>query len=215
MIPIHGRPFLEYELSLLRSSGIDEVVLCVGYLGEKIEEHFGDGGGVGVRIQYSRDGKELLGPIGALKKAEGLLDRTFFVTYCDAYLRLDYRAMMDILMKGDVLGLMAVYRNEGSYGKSDVTVRDGYLVDYNKKEKKPEMVWINFGVSALRKTALEGVREGEYCDEEPFYQSLIRARQLLSFEAKERFYEIGNPRGLKEFSEFVKTNQIMVRESSA
>jgi NDP-sugar pyrophosphorylase family protein len=202
MIPVRGRPFLEYELSLLKSNGIDEVILCVGYLGRKIEEHFGDGKEVGVRIQYSRDGKEPLGPIGALKKAEGLLDRTFFVTYCDAYLRLDYRAMMGTLMRGDVLGLMAVYRNEGKYGKSDVIVRDGYVVDYNKKEKKPEMVWINFGVSALRKTALEGVKEGEYSNEESFYGGLIKARQLRPFEVQERFYEIGNPTGLKEFSDF-------------
>jgi NDP-sugar pyrophosphorylase family protein len=210
MIPVHGRPFLEYELSLLRSSGIDEVVLCVGYLGEKIEERIGDGRKFGVSIRYSRDGKELLGPIGALKKAEGLLDQTFFVTYGDAYLRLDYQAMMNVLMQGNALGVMAVYRNKDEFGKSDAIIRDGHVIDYDKKEKKPGMVWINFGVSALKKTALGQAKEGEYCDEEPFYQSLIRARQLLSFEVRERFYEIGNPKGLKEFSDFAKVEEILL-----
>jgi NDP-sugar pyrophosphorylase family protein len=117
--------------------------------------------------------------------------------------------MMNALMRSDALGLMAVYRNEDEYGKSDVIIEDGYVVDYDKKEKKPEMVWINFGVSALRKTALEGIKASEYCDEESFYRHLVRGRQLLSFEVQERFYEIGNPEGLKEFSDFVKAEEIL------
>jgi NDP-sugar pyrophosphorylase family protein len=207
MVPVHGRPFLEYELELLEGMGVDDFVLCVGYLGEQIERHFGDGGHSGVRIRYSRDGKKPLGPIGALKTAEGMLEDEFFVTYGDAYLRLDYRAMMDLLRRGDALGLMAVYYNDGKYGKSDVVVKGSRVVEYNKKERKPGMVWINFGVSALRKAALEGAKEGEFRDEESFYGGLIRDRRLLSFEVQERFYEIGTPEGLAMFSEFVKTKE--------
>jgi N-acetyl-alpha-D-muramate 1-phosphate uridylyltransferase len=209
MVPVHGRPFLEYEVELLKSRGVDDLVLCVGYLGEQIERHFGDGGWFGVRIRYSRDGKVPLGPIGALKKAEGMLENEFFVTYGDSYLRLNYRNMMHVLQQRDALGLMAVYWNDVAYGKSDVVVRGTHIVEYNKKETKPGMVWINFGVSALRKTALEGVKEGEYCDEEPFYGGLIRERQLRWFEARERFYEIGTPRGLDEFSTYVKISGIL------
>jgi N-acetyl-alpha-D-muramate 1-phosphate uridylyltransferase len=203
MVPINGRPFLEYEVELLKSQGVDDFVLCVGYLGEQIETHFGDGQRYGVKIRYSRDGKELLGPIGALKMAEGMLDGRFFVTYGDAYLRLDYRAMMDALERQGALGLMAVYRNDGKYGRSDVVIKGGRVAEYNKKEAKPGMVWINFGVTALKKAALEGVKKGKPCDEESFYGDLVRMNQLLAFEVKERFYEIGTPNGLKEFSHLV------------
>lgn len=209
MVPVHGRPFLEYEVELLKSRGVDDLVFCVGYLGEKIEKHFGDGGWFGVRIRYSRDGKEPLGPIGALKKAEEMLEDEFFVTYGDAYLRLDYRTMMDVLRQRNAQGLMAVYWNDVEYGKSDVVVKGTHIVEYNKKETKPGMVWINFGVSALRKTALEKVKKGVYCDEESFYGGLIRERQLRAFEVRERFYEIGTPRGLGEFSDYVRMNEIL------
>jgi len=209
MVPVHGRPFLEYEVELLKSRGVDDLVLCVGYLGEQIERHFGDGGWFGVRIRYSRDGKVPLGPIGALKGAEEMLGDKFFVTYGDSYPRLDYRTMMDVLGQRDAQGLMAVYWNDVTYGKSDVVVKGTHIVEYNKKETKPGMVWINFGVSALRKTALEGVKKGEYCDEETFYGGLIRERQLRFFEVKGRFYEIGTPKGLDEFSDYVMTNKIL------
>jgi NDP-sugar pyrophosphorylase family protein len=209
MVPVNGRPFLEYEIELLKKSGVRDIVLCVGHFGEKIREHFREGKAFGVRIRYSSDGKKLLGPIGGLKMAEEFLDDAFFVTYGDAYLRIGYRTMMETLIESQALGLMAVYRNNGKYGKSDVVVRDGQVVEYDKKAGKPEMVWINFGVSALRKTALKGVKEGEFLDEESFYKSLIRKRQLLSFEVDERFYEIGSPTGLDEFSKFVKMMEIL------
>ena len=44
MVPVRGRPFLEYELALLAQNGITDVVLCVGYLGEQVSQHFGSGG---------------------------------------------------------------------------------------------------------------------------------------------------------------------------
>ena len=43
MIKIKNKPFLEYQIELLRKNDIDEIILCVGYLGEQIEEYFGNG----------------------------------------------------------------------------------------------------------------------------------------------------------------------------
>lgn len=203
LVPVRGRPFLEYELELLSVAGVDDVVLCVGNLGDKIENHFGDGKGFGVRIKYSYDGKELLGPIGALRHAEGLLTDAFFVTYGDAYLRLDYVALMREFLNSGKLGSMAVFRNEGRYGKSDVVVKNGRVVEYNKKTATPGMVWINFGVTALRKRALSSVSLNTFCDEESFYGGLVNRRQLLAFEVNERFYEIGTQDGLRAFGDFI------------
>jgi NDP-sugar pyrophosphorylase family protein len=203
MVPVHGRPFLEYELELLKSSGVDDVVLCIGHLGAKVMEHFGDGEAFGVRISYSHDGKELLGPIGALKLAEPLLEDAFFVTYGDAYPRLGYRALMDALQRSGKLGVMAVYKNEGRFGKSDVVVRDGMVTAYDKKRVLAGMKWINFGVLALRKAALGPIAVGRFCDEEEFHGGLVKQGQLAVFAVRERFYEIGSAASLREFGEFI------------
>jgi NDP-sugar pyrophosphorylase family protein len=204
LAPVEGRPFLQYVLELLASHGVDDVVLCVGYRGEMIRDRFGDGSGLGVRIRYSSEGDRLMGPIGALKTAERLLADRFFVTYGDAYLRLDYRRMMDALLGQEELGVMSVYRNEGRYGRSDVVVEGGFVVVYDKAGRAPGMDWINFGVTALKKEALAAVEPGRVWDETAFYGGLARARQLRAFEVKERFYEIGTPASLEEFAAFVR-----------
>lgn len=201
MVVVGGKPFLEHEIGLLKSCGINDFVLCVGYLGEKVEGHFGDGSAWGVRVRYSYDGPKLLGPAGALKRAETLLDEFFFVTYGDAYLRADYKSMMKALVESRRLGAMAVYENHNKYGRSDVAVSDGRVVRYDKRGTG--MSWVNFGVSALRKGALSLIPSGRECGEEEFYGELIKRDELLAFPVADRFYEIGTPASLREFERFI------------
>lgn len=203
MVLVGGRPFLEYEVELLKKGGIDDFVLCVGHLGEKVERHFGDGTGWGVKMRYSYDGPRLLGPAGAVKAAEPLLGDRFFVTYGDAYLRLNYKAMMGALLDSGRLALMAVLQNRNRYGNSDVEVEGDSVVRYDKRAKGKGMEWVNFGVTAMRKAALSLLKNGERCEEEEFYGELIRRRQLGAFRVEERFYEIGTPASLAEFERFI------------
>ena len=72
MSPINGKPFLLYLLELLESRGIDDIILCTGYLGEQVKDFFGTGEDLGIRIRYSEEGETLLGTGGALKKARSL-----------------------------------------------------------------------------------------------------------------------------------------------
>ena len=53
MIPVNGRPFLEYLVELLKENGITEIVMLVAYLSDKIKDHFGDGSKFGLKISYS------------------------------------------------------------------------------------------------------------------------------------------------------------------
>ncbi len=203
MVLVDGKPFLEHEVRLLKQNGIGDFVLCVGHLGEKVEGYFGDGSKWGVKVRYSRDGPKLLGPAGALKGAEPLLDDRFFVTYGDAYLRADYPSMMRALADSGRLGVMAVYENHDRYGKSDVVVKEGRVVRYDKKGRGAGMDWVNFGVSALSKRALALIPAGKECGEEEFYGELIKREELLAFPVENRFYEIGTPSSLREFERFI------------
>src|SRR5215831_4051235 len=84
LIDVAGHPFLWHQLQLLRRNGIHRVVLAVGYLGEQIQQRFGDGAQFGVSLDYSFDGPSLLGTAGAIKKALPLLPDRFFVLYGDS-----------------------------------------------------------------------------------------------------------------------------------
>lgn len=203
MVEIEGKPFLQYQIELLRANGVKDIVLCVGHLADQIKGYFGDGGRFGVAIQYSDEGERRLGTAGALKFAEELLADVFFVMFGDSYLMLDYRAIMECFLARDRLGLMVVYRNENLYDSSDVIVEGGFVKLYDKDHPAPEMVYINEGLSVLRKEALAALPAGQPVSLQEFYQGLIAQRQMLALETQQRFYEIGSLAGLEEFERFV------------
>jgi NDP-sugar pyrophosphorylase family protein len=208
LILVNGRPFLEYQLVLFRRSGILDIVLCVGHLGQHIKKHLGDGPRFGVDIRYSEEREGLLGTAGAVRNAETLLANEFFLTYGDSYLLLDYQAVMDWFRQRDRLGLMVVYRNCNQLESSNVVVEGDFVRAYDKEGRTPGMEYINYGVSLLRKEAISLIPPGRQFSQEEFYQLLIEERQLLAFETPQRFYEIGSPAGLEEFRELAQQGAI-------
>jgi len=203
LIDIAGRPFLWHQLQLLRRNGIRRVVLAVGYLGEQIQQRFGDGAQFGVSLDYSFDGSTLLGTGGAIKKALPLLPDQFFVLYGDSYLNCDYRAIDAAFRANGLLGLMTVYCNDGRLDTSNVEYDGGRIVRYDKTNRTPQMRHIDYGLGAFQKSAFESIADGERCDLVQVYQNLLKAGQLASFEAHERFYEIGSADGLRDTIEFL------------
>jgi len=199
MIPVKGKPFLQYQIELFKLSGIRDIVLCAGYLAKKIMEYFGDGSRFGVKIRYSVEGDKLLGTAGALKRTESLLDDVFFLTYGDTYLMLDYADVMAYFKRFDKLGLMVVYKNFNRFDKSNVIVEDGYVKVYDKRRQTPDMVYIDYGVSVLKKDSLALIPPGVVMDLQEFYRALIERGELLAYETYNRFYEIGSFKGLKKF----------------
>ena len=199
LIPIGGKPFLHHQIDLLKRRGIRDIVLCVGHLGDRVKDYFGDGRWLGVRIRYSEEEGHLLGTAGAIKNAEPLLRDDFFLMYGDSYLMIDYREVMRYFRRFDRLGLMVVWRNVDRFERSNVMVEGNLVTAYNKDQKSPDMVYINYGLSVLRKEALAFIPAGRPFSQEDFYQILIDQGELLTFEVEQRFYEIGSPKGLEEF----------------
>jgi NDP-sugar pyrophosphorylase family protein len=202
MVEVWGRPFLEYQLDLLKKNNVRDIVLCLGHLGGAIEGYFGDGGEFGVEIKYSREGERLLGTAGALKNAEELLKEEFFVMYGDSYLFLDFQAAMSYFKGRNKLALMTVYKNYDQYDKSNVVVAGDLVKLYSKRERTKDMVYIDYGASILRKKTLELVPPNQVCSLEQLFSQLIEQEELLAFEVKERFYHIGTKESLEEFESF-------------
>jgi N-acetyl-alpha-D-muramate 1-phosphate uridylyltransferase len=212
MVMINGRPFLEYELHLLKKNKFEKFVLCVGYKSETIEKHFGNGERFGASIVYSYDGAKQLGPAGALKNASSFLEREFIVTYGDAFLQLDYRNFAEKFHESRMLGMMAVLENHNEFGKSDLSIKNGVVTKYDKRGNDPEMVWINFGATLLKKESLDLIPPAIEVGEEQFYGSLIARNELAAFITRERFYEIGTLHGLHEFEDFLAKNPNFLRD---
>jgi len=203
MIDIHGRPFLDYQFEMLKKNGITDVVLCIAYLGEMIESHFGNGKDSGISIKYSYEKDGLLGTAGALKNAEELLEDVFFILYGDCYLFLDFSKVMSCFKSENKRALMTVYQNYDQYDRSNTAVKDGLVTKYNKTVKDEDMVYIDYGVSILSKKTLELIPLNRAYSLGEVFRELIERRELLAYEVKERFYQVGSLLGIEEFKEYI------------
>jgi NDP-sugar pyrophosphorylase family protein len=198
LIEVAGEPFFTHQIRLLRAAGLTRLVLCVGYLGEKIVELYGDGSAHGIRIDYSFDGPKLLGTGGALIQALPKLGEAFYVLYGDSYLPVDYHAVGDHFLRSGRQGLMTVYENRQLYDASNVWFEGGEIRVYDKKHKVPQMHHIDYGLGLFRASAFDGFPRSDVVDLAAVQMQLVARRQLAGYEMHQRFYEIGSHAGLAE-----------------
>lgn len=201
LVPIAGKPFLARQLELLQARGVRRAVLCVGHLGEMIQREFGNEA-FGIELDYAFDGPKLLGTGGAIKRALPLLGPKFFVLYGDSYLPIEYAPVMEFFRATHKLGCMTVFRNEGRYDTSNVVFAENQIKLYDKKNRVPEMRYIDYGLSLFKAEAFDNFPHDRPFDLAEVMGALVRARQLAGFEVHERFYEIGSSAGIEELESF-------------
>jgi MurNAc alpha-1-phosphate uridylyltransferase len=203
LIPINGEPFITHQLRLLKLKGVTHVVLCVGYLGEMIQEFVGTGTEFGLNVSYSFDGVPLLGTAGAIRKALPLLDSAFFVLYGDSYLTCDYGDVAEAFNASKARGLMTIYRNEGRFDTSNVEADGGLILRYDKRNRTSGMHYIDYGLGVFSESVFSELPANEIRDLTVVYQNLCANGALAGYEVKERFYEIGSEQGIRDLERYL------------
>jgi NDP-sugar pyrophosphorylase family protein len=207
LVEVAGEPFFSHQLRLLKKQGLTRIVLCVGYLGDMIQQQYGDGSAWGVHIDYSFDGEKLLGTGGALIRALPKLGDAFYILYGDSYLPVDYLSIGDFFLRSGRDGLMTVYENRELYDASNVWFADGEIRTYDKKNKVPAMKHIDYGLGLMRAAAFAGYPRDEVVDLAAVYQRLLAEKRLVGYEIHERFFEIGSHAGLNELDQLLRFAQ--------
>jgi NDP-sugar pyrophosphorylase family protein len=198
MIAVAGEPFIAHQLRLARREGISRVVLCVGYLWEKICDFVGDGRGYGLEVDYAVDGPKLLGTGGALRKALDKLGREFIVMYGDSWLDTAFPPIVEAFRASAKPALMTVFKNDGRWDRSNVWFEDGQIKRYDKRTILPQMHHIDWGLSVLSADVLLQQPPDTSFDLAALYSDMVRRGALAGYEVNTRFYEIGSAEGLAE-----------------
>lgn len=203
LIPIHGEPFIAHQLRGLKKQGIRQVILCLGFLGEQVQDFVQQNRSFGMDIRYSLDGPVLLGTAGAIKKALPLIGESFFVIYGDSYLTCHYGEVQDAFERSGKMALMTVFKNTGKWDESNVEFQQGVIKAYDKKQKNPAMQYIDYGLGLFHRKAYDLVPAHQPYDLAALYQELLRQNQLAAWEVTERFYEIGSREGIHDLSQLL------------
>jgi histidinol-phosphate phosphatase family protein len=196
MVEIHGKPFLEYIVEMLRDQGFERILLLLGYLPEVIQSHFEDGRRWGVEIQYSVTGADDL-TAHRMKVAAKQLDPCFLLLYCDNYWPMRMGDMWDRFADADVPAMVTVYSNRDRYSKDSVRVdEDGYVRVFDRSRKSPGLQGVEISYALLERTVLELLPEEDALFEEAVYPPLAMRGELLAYVTDHRYYSVGSAQRL-------------------
>lgn len=209
MFPINGRPFLEYLVDMLKENGIKEIVMLLGYLPEKITNHFGDGSRYGVSIKYSVS--DVADETGTrLKKAAHMLDEHFFMLNCDTYLPLNLDKFLDFHNQGGALATMAVYNNKDGFTKNNIFVgEDGFVKKYDRTRKEEDLNGVEAGQWILSKKALDYIPEHNVPFAEEVQPILISQNQIRAFQTDHPYYSADRPERLPRTEKFLQPKKVI------
>lgn len=192
MVPVGGRPFLEYLIEYLRAQGVRRVILSVCYRAEVVERHFGSGGAHGVEIRYSRE-PEPKGTAGALRYAAELVqDSTWLVMNGDSFVFADLEAMLAFHERvgAQVTLALAEVADSSRFGRVQVG-SDGAIERFREKSQGgPGLV--NAGIYLVERRVVCSMRSGATSLEREVFPSLVGCG-VYGFEVEGPLLDIGTP----------------------
>lgn len=94
LLPVSGKPLLEYTLTWLRNAGVREVAINLSHCAQAIPNYIGNGSQLDLLVRYSHEVR-LLGTAGAAKRLQSFFDETFVVVYGDLMTTLDLARLID------------------------------------------------------------------------------------------------------------------------
>lgn len=200
-----GRPFLAWWLDALARHGPRDVVLCTGYMAEKVEEAFGPLHGP-LRLRYSAE-TEPLGTGGCLRNAWGLFcPETLLVLNGDSFCSPDLGAFFQAFEEsGAAAGIVLREMDETSrYGRVDLT-EHGRVTSFLEKGVQAGPGWINAGVYLLRRPLLEPLPAGLPASVERDHFPNWIGQGILGFRYSGPFLDIGTPESYAEAESFFST----------
>jgi NDP-sugar pyrophosphorylase family protein len=203
LVPVLGRPFIDWKLEGLADAGATQVVLLVAHHGTMVREHVGDGQRFRLEVSYVDDGPMLLGTGGALLRALGSLPRVFWVTYGDTLLDVDLAAAEACFDQSDCVALMTVLQNRDRWEPSNVVVGDERVLAYGQSPPPIGAQHIDYGMLAFNRAAWDAQPRERAFGLDAVLEPLIAARRVAAFEVSNRFYDVGTPTALRSTERFL------------
>jgi dTDP-glucose pyrophosphorylase len=189
MVPVGGKPILEWILLRLAHYGFREFTFAINYLGHMIEDYFGDGSAFGCRIRYVRE-KEFLGTAGALSLLPPGDTHPLVVTNGDILSGIDFGSLVDFHADGGYMATVCAraHRVEVPYGV--IEVRDGCLQGIVEKPVYDNL--ISAGMYVLSPQVLPRIPQARVLDMPDLLLSLVKDRHRIGvFVLEDEWVDVG------------------------
>lgn len=207
LIPVVNKPVIERQILLLKSVGVEEIVLAVSVMADDIKRYFKDGEELSVKIRYT-DEKQPMGTAGALKLAEYYLqDDRFFMLNGDEIINFDFNEMLNLHQKNEAIGTIASMSVEdpSRYGvlivdkDSDRILKFQEKEDYIPPEGKPIPMPVNTGVYLLEPEIFSYIEPNKKISiEKDVFPQIANKQKLYNYSINGIWRDVGKPYDLLE-----------------
>ncbi|HKJ71225.1 MAG TPA: sugar phosphate nucleotidyltransferase [Gammaproteobacteria bacterium] len=196
MVPILGRPMMEYILEAVRDAGITEILVTLHYRPNLIQDYFGDGADWGVHIEYAIE-EHPLGTAGSVKNGEHFLDEPFLIISGDALMDYDLKALTELHSRSQALVTFCLARvQDPSEFGIVVTDAEGRVQRFQEKPAASEVFTdtVNTGIYVMDPRVLADVpAETEFDFSHDLFPALLeRGEKLIGHVARGYWSDIGN-----------------------
>lgn len=206
LVRIAGKPMLEHIIERAKLEGFHEFVLAIHHLGHMIEDYFGGGDRLGVRINYLREPSQM-GTAGALNLLSPRPGAPFVVTNGDVITDIRYGELLDFHTRYGAVATMAVRLHEWQHPFGVVQTAG---VDITGFEEKPiARSYINAGVYALAPQAPDSLEDGVACDMPVLFERLqAKGMRTVAYPMHEPWLDVGRPDDLRSATDSIDNNVV-------
>lgn len=194
LLKVAGKPMLEHIIERAKSDGFRRFVLAIHYLGNLIEDHFGNGSRWQIEIDYVRE-ETPLGTAGALSLLDPRPTTPFLVSNGDVLTDIRYDELLDFHCRHAAAATMAVRQHEWQHPFGVVRTQGVDIVGFD--EKPVARTHINAGIYVLEPSVLDLLPRGEHCDMPAVFGRLQqRSSRTIAYPMHEPWLDLGAPADL-------------------
>lgn len=209
MYPFGKKPFIEYLVEQIKSFGIKDIIILLGYLPEKIMNCLGDGSKWQISIRYR------VTPIEddtqyRLLSAYDILDNEFLLMYCDNFCPVDYKKLERDFFSNQSSIQISAYRNGDGYTKSNLKIKeDGKVIAYDKERKLCGLNGVDIGYAVVSKAVFSLTSEKNDNFEAIVYSELVKQGKLYATVTEHRYYSIGSIEKVEATEKFLAPKKVV------
>lgn len=214
MIPIEGKPILEYQIETLKKQGYTDIILIVGHMGNVIQKYFGDGSAFGVQISYIVE-EQPLGTAGALYFFKDEIQNDFLLLNGDIIFDVDIQKFLEYHCNQRTAATILTHPNSHPYDSGIIIADDKNRVT-NWLHKEDERLWyknrVNAGLHMFSPRIFESFHEAKKCDlDRDVLKPLIKEGELSVYDSPEYIKDMGTPDRYYAVIEDIKSGKVSAK----
>jgi dTDP-glucose pyrophosphorylase len=202
MLHVSGRPILEHIIKRASLEGFCDFLIAINYLGEMIEDYFGDGSNFGVNIAYLKEDSPM-GTAGALSLIDPQPAEAFVVTNGDVITDIKYGDLLDFHLKHKADGSMAIRLDEWQNPFGVVEIEGIRIIGY--EEKPITRNYTNAGVYVIDPLKLSLLRKNQFYNMPDLFNLIQESNGLtIAYPMHEKWIDVGRPDDLLQAQRDIK-----------